>query len=333
VSHCLPNADSEENVDTAAIIDGLRHYERLPVATIQAARADRAAVVPEFLRLIEEHLARDGASETEHAALFLIFHLLGEWRETSAYRPLAKLLRRPDIDSTLDDAVTETMHQVMAAVFDGDPQPLYDIILDRGADEFIRSMTFKSVSTLVLDGRLPRTEASRFLAACASDIESDAPTFAWIGWTEAIATLGLAELRPLVERTFAADLIETFHISIEEFDEALAYALAHPDAPGEYWGAKLRPFGDAIAELSDWVAFNEDYPREKFERTDVKAAIASRLAALMSRRDPAQQEGGVDLTYVVEDPTSPFVNPSRSIGRNDPCPCGSGKKYKKCCLN
>ncbi|MCS4469756.1 SEC-C metal-binding domain-containing protein [Clostridium botulinum] len=21
------------------------------------------------------------------------------------------------------------------------------------------------------------------------------------------------------------------------------------------------------------------------------------------------------------------------MGRNDPCPCGSGKKYKKCCLN
>jgi hypothetical protein len=22
---------------------------------------------------------------------------------------------------------------------------------------------------------------------------------------------------------------------------------------------------------------------------------------------------------------------SQEIGRNDPCPCGSGKKYKKCC--
>jgi preprotein translocase subunit SecA len=22
----------------------------------------------------------------------------------------------------------------------------------------------------------------------------------------------------------------------------------------------------------------------------------------------------------------------RKVGRNDPCPCGSGKKYKKCCL-
>ena len=24
---------------------------------------------------------------------------------------------------------------------------------------------------------------------------------------------------------------------------------------------------------------------------------------------------------------------SRFVRRNDPCPCGSGKKYKKCCLN
>jgi hypothetical protein len=28
----------------------------------------------------------------------------------------------------------------------------------------------------------------------------------------------------------------------------------------------------------------------------------------------------------------PIVNESARVGRNDPCPCGSGKKYKKCCL-
>lgn len=28
----------------------------------------------------------------------------------------------------------------------------------------------------------------------------------------------------------------------------------------------------------------------------------------------------------------PAVNPLKDVGRNDPCPCGSGKKYKKCCL-
>jgi uncharacterized protein YecA (UPF0149 family) len=29
----------------------------------------------------------------------------------------------------------------------------------------------------------------------------------------------------------------------------------------------------------------------------------------------------------------PIVNSKTIAGRNDPCPCGSGKKYKKCCQN
>lgn len=31
--------------------------------------------------------------------------------------------------------------------------------------------------------------------------------------------------------------------------------------------------------------------------------------------------------------SAPFTNPGSKLGRNDPCPCGSGKKYKKCCMN
>jgi uncharacterized protein len=30
-------------------------------------------------------------------------------------------------------------------------------------------------------------------------------------------------------------------------------------------------------------------------------------------------------------PPRPMHNPVGKVGRNDPCPCGSGKKYKKCC--
>lgn len=30
---------------------------------------------------------------------------------------------------------------------------------------------------------------------------------------------------------------------------------------------------------------------------------------------------------------SRIVRNDNKVGRNDPCPCGSGKKYKKCCLN
>lgn len=37
----------------------------------------------------------------------------------------------------------------------------------------------------------------------------------------------------------------------------------------------------------------------------------------------------VDYTHV--NYTGPYVREERKIGNNEPCKCGSGKKYKKCC--
>jgi uncharacterized protein YchJ len=34
-----------------------------------------------------------------------------------------------------------------------------------------------------------------------------------------------------------------------------------------------------------------------------------------------------------ETPLIPIRNEAKKIGRNEPCPCGSGKKYKKCHIN
>lgn len=35
----------------------------------------------------------------------------------------------------------------------------------------------------------------------------------------------------------------------------------------------------------------------------------------------------------IKDDSKTFVRKEKKIGRNDPCPCGSGKKYKKCCIH
>lgn len=45
--------------------------------------------------------------------------------------------------------------------------------------------------------------------------------------------------------------------------------------------------------------------------------------------------GAVEKRTVVEFPDEKKNNPKNrmKVGRNDPCPCGSGKKYKKCCIN
>ncbi len=44
--------------------------------------------------------------------------------------------------------------------------------------------------------------------------------------------------------------------------------------------------------------------------------------------EPDKPEDISDLEIMLN-PTKPAV--SAKVGRNDPCPCGSGKKYKKCC--
>ena len=35
--------------------------------------------------------------------------------------------------------------------------------------------------------------------------------------------------------------------------------------------------------------------------------------------------------YLEQKKSGTVVNTEKKVGRNDPCPCGSGKKYKKCC--
>jgi preprotein translocase subunit SecA len=43
-----------------------------------------------------------------------------------------------------------------------------------------------------------------------------------------------------------------------------------------------------------------------------------------------QQRQVVENRYAEEGAKQPARKENR-VGRNDPCPCGSGKKYKKCC--
>jgi preprotein translocase subunit SecA len=49
-------------------------------------------------------------------------------------------------------------------------------------------------------------------------------------------------------------------------------------------------------------------------------------AAAPQEAQAAHAEGGEAPAV-----TKPIVNQAPKVGRNDPCPCGSGKKYKKCC--
>jgi uncharacterized protein len=306
-------ANEQPSMDAAEILRQLTHYERLPRAALQAASQQHAEMLPVFLSEIDRFLAADAERRAEPNPLFFIFHLLGEWREPSAYRPLARLLRcgSDDVQHTIDEAVTTTSHRVMAAVFDGDPDPLYGIILDPDADEYGRARMFDALTMQVLAGRLPRDAVERFLHHCFDHMQPQDTCFVWDGWQHAVAALGLSAMTAQVKTAFDREFIEPFVTNFEYFEKDLAYAREHPEAPvRDHKDYTL--FGDTIEELSSWYGFSEHFERER-ERSEKKAARSGVLLWSAASRQP-------------------MVNTFGKVGRNEPCPCGSGKKFKKCCM-
>ena len=161
------------------ILEQLGSGEGMPVDAISAATADRATVAPLLIDAIDRY---EPENEAEENGLFVAFHLLGQWQEKPAYRVLARFLRRPDVESILGDATTETSHKVMANVFDGNPGPVYDIIHDSDADEFVRNRMFDTLVMLVFQGKLDRSEVADFLRSAFADLQPQDQCAVWDGW-------------------------------------------------------------------------------------------------------------------------------------------------------
>ncbi len=125
----------------------------------------------------------------------------------------------------------------------------------------------------------------------------------WVGWQGAIAHLGLDALSPLVEAVFTRGWIDPSIMDVDHFRQDLAAArhAVLPTDPFDWNGGRL---DDVVTLLSGWHSFNQQETRP------------SHATAHLGHSDD-----------------QPHRNPYRDVGRNDPCPCGSGKKFKKCCLD
>jgi hypothetical protein len=224
------------------IMKGLsKKHDRWPGAALEAASAQRSEVRP----LLLEELSRGVAEiETIEAAgfpessvkrflkapspLFYGVFLLGEWREKAAYRPLARLMRFPWVahDNCLGEpAIEEPGYRLMASVFDGDPQPIFDIILDDGSDPSVRFWQWHALTLIALQGNLDRTVAAGFARQAFERLSrDDDEKLVWGGWEKLISRLALTDLAPLVRQAHDADLL--VESTYEEFQEELSYAIA-----------------------------------------------------------------------------------------------------------
>jgi uncharacterized protein YecA (UPF0149 family) len=74
-----------------------------------------------------------------------------------------------------------------------------------------------------------------------------------------------------------------------------------------YVKEKYRLVTDVVKEMAWWACFDKDRKLAYREKADgVSEASLAGMGRPIRRTEP-------------------------KVGRNDPCPCGSGKKFKKCC--
>ncbi|GJE53953.1 MULTISPECIES: DUF1186 domain-containing protein [Methylobacterium] len=86
-----------------------------------------------------------------------------------------------------------------------------------------------------------------------------------------------------------------------------------------------RKDGRITDEFSDLAWFRKAFRQATKQPPDYETFAGEKFGYL---DDPAAA-----LAWTAESAGQPIKNPFKEVGRNDPCPCGSGKKYKKCCLD
>jgi uncharacterized protein YecA (UPF0149 family) len=281
-----------------------------PKAAMAAASAKRETMTPIFIEMIDRLAELDIESIDEPSLMALIpaVHLLAEWQEQQAYRPFLRMMRvQPErLNYLLGDAITETMFRAIAGTFDQDLKPLYESIDDAAADEFARVSLMSAlvlITQLHPDQRGSIEEYLRGFSARHADVSEEVA----VGWMESIVDLGLDDMVEQVHSLFETGVISKDYCQYEDFLEALHKTI---EAGGSRVTSRYNKalITDAIDELSKWHSYSEDFLAER-------RAFKGRNAL---RMDPVAET---------------IANLIAKVGRNDSCPCGSGKKFKKCCLH
>lgn len=91
--------------------------------------------------------------------------------------------------------------------------------------------------------------------------------------------------------------------------------------------AVQQPLPEQQSALSGKVDYsNPEGNLDAKTRNSAPAKSAAKAAANAKGMPDAAPEEEIKSTTFVKDKNDPYAN----VGRNDPCPCGSGKKFKKC---
>ncbi|MBK6905644.1 MAG: DUF1186 domain-containing protein [Rhodocyclaceae bacterium] len=291
-----------------------------PQAAVKEVLTRWGELGPHFIAEIER-VADGGAVLDEpeangwHGLFAFATYLVAEQRDTAAYGPLVRACHCPEYRAheRFGDDVGTQMGRMLASVCDGDLAPLKALAEDQDVDLWSRYAALRALAVRVVEGDAERDgvvsyvgelcvrEAAVLERRLASEEPDDEEFLTWA--CEVLGELGPHDWMQHIRDWLQRGLIDPMFSGLEWFEEKAAMSVRQclGNAAKDRHLSYIR---DTVAEMSKWACYDPPFGKADTHR----AKIVSYGAA----------------------PAAP-VQVAAKVGRNDRCPCGSGKKFKKCC--
>ena len=279
---------------------------KVPADALEVIRNHWNDAEPVLLAEMDRRLERP--VEESRSALFLYaLYLCAEMRCEAAFERYVRILRLPNLllDALIGDILTEDMNQMLARTCGGRGDALKALVEDETVNEYARSQALMALVNLVAAGTFAREEAEQYCVDLLARRLERRPSHIWDAAATMAEKLHIKAALPLIETAYQRGWTDSGFQSFEEIKSALS--TPHNEGRLTALREKTAAF-DTAREISffarNWVE------KDNLPEPDPMELLEEPRAA--RRRSQSK---------------------TAKIGRNEPCPCGSGKKYKKCCID
>ena len=198
------------------------------------------------------------------------------------------------------------MGRILASVCRGDITLIQSLVENSEVNEYVRGAAMRALTVLVGVGELSRDALMGYFQELFCTLPRDFDHI-WGVLVSSSLDLYPEEVMDEIRQAFAEDLVDTLYVDMEFVEDVLDEG---KDQVLEDLRTESRLIKDVFDEMEPWAVYDR---HEQPRLNDAKPSA------------PVWRES-----------TSPTLQaqPMRStpkVGRNEPCPCGSGTKFKHCC--
>jgi hypothetical protein len=317
------DANTESAVETGFDLDGIvralhTDFHVFPEEALRQAQQHRRRIVPKLTEVLRRAIDdyRAGKRIENNGPFFTLF-LLWEFKAREAWPVIKEAMLLPEQGSRAIFGDANDHWSRIIAVLAPDPcATAAEFVQDRSLDGFDRWFAASTYFQLFRDGRIQREEAVERLRSHLRQAVDDRDDYVIVsGLVHCLYEFAAAEAMPDIERAFQEGAVDESIIDLDEVKRGVGQGNTFLQEELKHHPAA--ELTDVVSELREWASFQ---PRE---------AVVLDVLPAEAFAPPLKPEEYFHVPPPEPVETIRYDGPH--IGRNEPCPCGSGRKFKKCC--